>query len=455
MAQAFDFGAVGDGKTDDTLAVQHALDAGDGVLRLHKGVFRLTRPLVIDLGKTGYTAVLGDGGATRLLMTGPGPAIRIVGSHQGTALPSSVQPPVWEKERFPTVRGVEILGDHPEAVGIELRRTMQATLTEILVRRCKYAIRLTERNRNLTIANCHLYDNGEYGVFFDRCNLHQTNILGCHISYNRRAGIVQIGGEIHNLQITGNDIEYNNRPGEDTPAAGGSEIFFDAREGRVSEVTIGGNTIQGTVEPGGANLRIWGPPESPTHGACLIALTGNVLGAQTRGIELSNVFRMTISGNAIYDAGELSVHARQCRGIAMGSNTICWRPQSDQPRDGLRFDDCELVSIHGLVAERLCSGSQEAGAALMFHRCRDVQVANCQLADPLHAGLELVDCQRVQIHGNRIVDRKKPATMRHALRLGGVNRHVDIRGNQWGGATAGSISGGADGCVLHENLEVD
>ena len=34
MANVFRFGAVGDGVTDDTEALQHTLESGDGILRL-------------------------------------------------------------------------------------------------------------------------------------------------------------------------------------------------------------------------------------------------------------------------------------------------------------------------------------------------------------------------------------------------------------------------------------
>ena len=451
MVNVFDFGAAGDGETDDTEAMQHALMAGDGVLRLHKGVFRISKPLVIDLAHVGYAAVIGEGGTSRIVMTGPGPAIKIIGTHEGTALPSSVKEGVWEKERMPVVTGVEILGEHPDAVGIELYHTMQPTITQVLIRHCKYAIHLPDRNRNVLIANCHLYDNAEYGIFFDRCNLHQINIEGCHISYCHRAGIMMQGGDVHNLQITGNDIEYNNRPGIDTPEEGGAEIFFDARDGLISEVTIASNTIQATIEPGGANVRIWGGEESRTRGACLIALTGNMLGSQTRGLDLRGVFRMTVAGNTLYGNGELNVYAEKCTGLCFSGNTVSWRPETDEPRDGFRFEDCKLINIAGLTAQRMCSGSPENGAAVMFHGCRDVQMTGCQIADSQHAGIEIADCRRVQIEGNQIVDHKSPKTMRNAVRFSGTNRQVVVRNNFWGGATDGVLQGDETGVALEDN----
>ena len=112
MAFAHHFGAVGDGLVDDTKALEHALDAGEGVLELGKGTFRITRPIVLDTTRIGYTAVRGQAGTSRIVMDGPGPALKLVGDHRGTAQPQSYQDHTWEKERFPTISGLEILGQH-------------------------------------------------------------------------------------------------------------------------------------------------------------------------------------------------------------------------------------------------------------------------------------------------------------------------------------------------------
>ena len=449
MVNAVDFGASGDGQTDDIAALEHALKEGNGVLRLHHGTFRISRPLVIDLSQVGYAAVIGDGGASRIVMAGPGPAIRIVGSHNGTSVPKSVTETIWKKERFPTISGLEIVGEHPQAVGIELQRTFQPTVSQVLVRRCLYGIHLTERNRNVLITDCHLYDNDVYGVYFDHCDLHQTNVTGCHISFNKRAGIKSLAGDVHNLQITGNDIEYNNRPGIDTVDEGGAEIDFDATEGTISEVTLSSNTIQATVQPGGANVRIRGSKPGTTQGACLIAITGNVIGSNTRGLDLANAYRVTVTGNTIYDNAEFSILARNCRGMAIGSNTICWKSDATlPPRDGLLFEGCEQISLTGLTAERLCSGSAETGAGLMFHGCRDLQMTGCQIIDALHAGIEIKDCERGMVTGNSIVDRRDPVQMVNAIRLAGTNRDLMIQHNLLRGTSGTNIVGPRAGAFV-------
>lgn len=458
MANVLGFGAMGDGVADDTAALQHALASGDGVLRLNKGTYRLTKPLEIDLGRTGFSGVRGESGASRLVMCGPGPALRIVGNHQGTAAPASYRPETWEKERFPVLADFEIVGEHPEADGIELVRTTKCVVSRVLVRRCGVGIRLSERNRDVVIADSHLYDNRQVGLLFDRCNLHQIIVHGCHISWNKEAGIKSIGGDVHNLQIVGNDIEYNNitaggtrmLPSAEELAAhaGGSEILFDATDGVVSEVTISGNTIQATVQERGANIRIIGA-EVPrpqfsdvTHAgdtAHLIAITGNILGSQSRAIDLRNVSRITVTGNTIYDSAELSILAVRSSAVVVSGNTLSWRGRdSETPRDGLRFEDCEGVVLSGLSAQRLGAGTAEKGAGVTLVRCVDSSLSDSLLLDSLHRGVELDECRRCRVTNNTIADRRVQPVMREAIRIRGGSGNL-IAGNLLAGATVAAV----------------
>lgn len=458
MANAFHFGAAGDGETDDTAALLHTLEAGDGVLRLNKGTYRITRPIVIDTTKTGYAAVRGEGGTSRIIMAGAGPAIRLVGDHQGTASPKSYQEHTWEQERFPTVSGIEIVGAHPEAVGIELRKTTKTTISQVLIRKCKTGIQLVERNRDFILADSHLLDNEEFGLFFDRCNLHQIIVHGNHISWNRKAGIKSLDGDVHNLQITGNDIEYNNHAGVDTSPNGeprGAEIWFEATNGVISEVTIASNTIQATVQPGGANVRIWGSKKDSPSGARLIAITGNVLGSQTRGLDLRDAHRIAISGNTIYDSADLSLYAKDCSGIAFGANTIAWNnPDSRQPRDGILFEDCDNCSLTGLVTDRLGNGDARQGAGITMVRSTDMAITGCQITDSLVRGIELIDCRRCRVSDNSIVDRREKPRMREAIRISGDSRDNLVQNNLVGGGTETPIDVPQGTAVVQGNVKV-
>src|SRR5688500_15421286 len=164
MSDAHHFGAVGDGRVDDTAAIEHAVHNADGLVRLPRGDYLITRTIELDTTRTPRVAIEGSGGAAKLIMAGPGPAIRITGSHTaGTADPASIKPQVWSGQRMPMIANIEIEGRHAEADGVHLVGTMQATLTGVLVRECRNGIYITGRNRNILITGCHFYHNRGVG----------------------------------------------------------------------------------------------------------------------------------------------------------------------------------------------------------------------------------------------------------------------------------------------------
>lgn len=435
------FGATGDGETDDTDALQHALEHSDGLLELARGTYRLTRTLEIDLARSGPLGIQGRGPGARLLMTGPGPAVRLRGTHGGTAVPESVLNGVWEHERMPMLAGFEIVGAHPEADGVELVQTMQATLSGLQIRQVRNAIALRERNRNFLLTASHLYDNSGVGLLCENCNLHQAVISANHISYCRTAGLVFRGGDVHNVQITGNDIEYNyDRATPEAEPGGTAEILLDGTQGLVSEFTIASNTIQAVPSRGGANVRILGVPRDGRYTACLITLTGNVIGSQETNVAVQGADRVVLSGNTAYDGRRLNLSARGCRNLVVAAGTFGWAGPPDRGLlGGLLLEDCELVSLDGLLLEAVQSGAPQGGVITLIN-CRDAHLRGCQVLDPQPLGVVLHGCQRVRLSDCDIHDRRQPRQMQAAIEL------VDspdawLRGNVLGLGLQGAVIG--------------
>jgi len=236
----------------------------------------------------------------------------------------------------------------------------------------------------------------------------------------------------------------------------GAEIWFEAPSGVISEVTICSNTIQATIQPGGANVRIHGAETVSPRAARLITLAGNVLGSQSRGIELKHVQRIAITGNTIYDSEDLSIDAEHCSGIAVGSNTLVWRGEDDDPpRDGIRLTDCTDGALTGLVMRRLCYGTVDKGAAVTLVRCQDVAVSECQILDPLVRGVELQDCLRCRVSGNSVIDRRARHSMTQAIRVTGSSRDNLIQNNLVGGAVDGLIVAAEDAAIVQGNTLLD
>src|SRR5687768_989032 len=123
MSDVKQFGAVGDGEADDTAAIRHCLADGDGTVVFSRGTHRITAPIEVDLGRRGPVAISGDGGVATLFMDAPGPALRLVGSHDKTADPADFEPGVWARERMPTVGQLEIVGGHDDSIGVQLEGT--------------------------------------------------------------------------------------------------------------------------------------------------------------------------------------------------------------------------------------------------------------------------------------------------------------------------------------------
>lgn len=391
-------GAVEAGASEEQL--QGVIDQGK-ILDLEPGTYTLSKPLVLDTTRSGYAGIRGPQGAARLVMTGAGPAVRVVGAHLGTASPPSVEAHTWERERFPVLSGFEIVGAHPEADGIELLQTMQPVIDRVLIRKCRCGIRLTERNRNIIIANCQIYDNSDSGIFLDNVNLHQMNITGNHISYCRRAGIRQLNGDVHNIQITGNDIEYN--AGFEGALSG--EIVLEAPDGgMISEYTISGNTIQAVPGDTGANVAIVRGDNDGSVG--LFAITGNVLGSRNVNVLVRNAHGgMTITGNAIYTGVDGNVVLDHCSNILVNGNTI--RPSSESGPDfkdhgGVRFTDCEACSLSDNIIVARIEGDPPA-AVVSLTGCRAVAVSCNQILRVLQRGLYLRDCTHCRVSGNTIL----------------------------------------------------
>jgi hypothetical protein len=332
-------------------------------------------------------------------MAAAGPALRLRGTHGGTADPPSFKPQVWQRERMPIVTMLEIVGEHPEADGIAATGTMQLTVSYVNIRQVRHAIHLLERNRNLLIEACHLYDNRGCGVFYDHVNLHQSNISACHISYNRGGGVVVKGGDVRNVQISGCDIEANMAP--DSPPT--ANILFDSTSGSMAEATIVGCTIQHEMKsPDSANIRVLGRGQVTRQGQVLpvdcghITIASNVLSDVQYNIDLSHTRGVTITGNTFWQGYTANLRLAHCRQVVIGSNIMERNPLYGYTREAsnrVELRDCQDCTIHGLQLHDV----RDAPAALTATRCRRLLITGCSFLDCAPAAMLWEEVQDSQL----------------------------------------------------------
>jgi hypothetical protein len=439
MSSVRDFGAVGDGVTDDTDAIQHALNDGDGLIEFPRGEYVISRTLLVDLATRGRTAISGLGAVGRIVMAGSGPALFLKASHTTSADPLGFRPEEWLNERMPTIDGLEIVGRHPEADGIRIEGVMQPTLSRVLIRKVRTAIHVTSRARNLLVDSCQIYENTGIGIHLDGVNLHQCIIADSHISYCRRGGIRIENSEVRNLQITGNDIEYNNNRAHsknfpDAEAETTAEIYIDVGNGSVREGTIASNTIQATYSSNGSNIRFIGSGPTGREQAGMWTITGNLIGSQKNNIHLSDVYGVNITGNYIYSGHHRNLLLERCRNIVVGPNSFGHNAdyQDKALATGIRLEDCRNCNLNGLLIQDAPEGMHtvndvvpiQRDALVEVVRCHGVNVTGCQILDGTPFGILLDDCSDSVVSSCSILDTRTPAKMQSGIVWKG-----NVRGN--------------------------
>ncbi len=445
-ANVRDFGAVGDGQTDDTAAIRTAIQQTEtGLVTFPRGDYRITETIEIDLAETDRLGLDGRGGSGRVIMDGSGPAFRFVGHHRGTANPASVEEATWQRQRMPQVQSLGILGRHPEADGLSFTGTMQAIVRGVLIREVRHGIHLTGRNRNVLIDAVHIYDCSGVGVFFDQVNLHQVNVIGSHISYCDGGGIKVEGSEIRNLQITGNDIEYN----YDQEAEESADIWIDARRDTVREGTIASNTIQAVPSPRGANIRFVGPSPPEGRGATgMWTITGNLIGNQEVNVHLKNAEGITVTGNHIYSAAQQTILVETSRNLVLSSNVM---EQSHgfrrDFRNGITLRETRGVVLTGNVITDAAIGSEQAGGAVELLDCQETIVSNNQIFEPRYRGIYVQGGRNALITANQVMDRSAEPGMLAAIEIREDVRGAVLRDNVIGPGREGDL-------LAHEGVSI-
>jgi len=414
---------------DSTDELQALIDSQEGNLQLTRKRYRITRSLKLDLQKHGAIAMTSTVGST-LIMDGPGPAITVLGNHQGTASPTSFLSATWN-ERMPILGGFEILGGHPEADGINLQQTVGPVIDRMSVRWCRHGIHLSVRNRNVIVSDCHLYENSGVGLYLDDVNLHQINVANSHISYNRGGGIVVRDGNVRNLQVTGCDIE-GNMP-DDTTQTRTANIWIDvsssAEDGSksIAEIAITGNTIQHsanyganrdrTIAPGGANIRLSGKEIYPINS---VTITGNVLSDTSTLVDINHSHDVTVSSNTFFAPMPNNLVVTNSQRVVVNGNTF--NPRQFIRPGVLRFTHCEdcILSnsiLHHLATERggiqiiHCTGLlinglvlSDCGSGILMKNTNRTTISNCRVRGTQAESFDLLvdeSNDKIQVHGNR------------------------------------------------------
>ncbi len=351
---------------------------------------------------------------------------------------------------MPTIDGLEIVGEHPQADGIEFKNTMQTVVRSVLIRQVRHGLHFTSRSRNVLIDGVHVYDCSGTGIFLDAVNIHQMIIGDSHISYCRQGGIKVLGSEIRNFQITGNDIEYNFEP--DGPAV--ADIWIDlAGKGSVREGTISGNTIQALFSPGGANIRFTGIPDNPLK-VGVWSITGNHIANQETSIHLQDASGVTITGNTFMRGFDRHVRLERVRNVIISANIFDHNADYFTPTTrslgGLTIERSRGVIVSDNIIEGIEAGTPESGGAVAVTDSRDITLTGNQILDPKIRGITIARSANVRVSDCLVSETPGRARMLAAVELSGECQGTVVRANTLERGKNGTIVTTATGARIEE-----
>ena len=315
-------GIIGDGISDDTTAIQRAINSNTTIIFPDGYKFRLTNSINIDIG----TLDLFDGGNSKFIVDGSFPAFVITGSllSSMSANPTSLTDAVKENEASFIFKNCKIIGGNTisgENAGVCLSGCFKTKIENCYFYKLTDGIIIENTNRDIVILNNHIYAMSRYGVHIKpTANVHQANVLGNIISYAKYCIYMENPDQIANWQFTGNDIEISSYPVNNTSDFRCIRIESDnTKSGQLSEIEIVGNTIQGHYLSdsiidifGGTNRYIQ-----------YISITGNhISNSNNKIITISKGNNISINGNNIANAVSTVFSFDKCKNIVANGNSF-------------------------------------------------------------------------------------------------------------------------------------
>jgi hypothetical protein len=321
------FGAKGDGITDDTQAIQDAINSIDNQVISEKsalvfragGKYRITSTITIDASKVrmlkGYNSyIIIDGDFDGIIYKGN----KIF---KGTAPDENVNTLKYD-EIFNIVQGLQFYGIPDSETGLYRGRGLiiedqhSPVVADCHFFNLDHGLEIRGMNtRNIVISNTNFWDNRTSGLYFSGGEVHQCVITNCHISYSKYSVYIGEGYKMYNLHISNCDMEA--QVGQNEPFRSFLYFLGTNSEILVSNTTLQSHKIEGIIPDNLAYFEkvgrlllngcyfahSYGDGIHIESGSCVIingCLMENVSG---NGIIINNASDVQINSNVFYDIG--------------------------------------------------------------------------------------------------------------------------------------------------------
>lgn len=338
-----DFGAVGDGTTDDSAAIQAAVDSvpsGEhAILKFSPGKKYLIQTTVTIPVKK-FRII--DGCNAHIILDSDIVALECYGNKtQSGSNPEAGDNRTHAEEEMGTIiRGIQAYSNTSTYYGtpILIRNTTGTVVAECQLAMVKNGIEISDINRNIGFTNNHIWDFRGYGLFFNGGDLHQCYITANFLAWGRRL-IRIVDGDFADFIITGNDLEAGNYEQD------GSDVIIDLEINDAAfnmyDFKVTGNAIDGHNETN-KGIRVNGTMADDRN-VTDIQIIGNYIAQHaTCGIEIRGLQAVVINSNTLYRNPQAIDSGGQTYGVTISSN-VFQQGRVDEVGHGINHTTDDLV----------------------------------------------------------------------------------------------------------------
>ena len=424
-----DFGAVGDGSTDDTAAIQAAINAVT-LLNGRSGVFFPAGVYSVKATSTYSGAININSGLT---LFGTNATIKVAASSSVGTRTISINS-----------NDVQILGLRftPSTITDLTNVYLAATYSRLEIRGCEF---VTPQSGALYVAGYSedvlFTENKVYGLGYGILIESTTGGTGYIVSNNVFVG---------------------------SGANDGDAIEFNVLTTAISNVTISGNVIKSYIA---SNASAGFGIGLSFVNEC--SVTGNVVKSCSRnGIHLeNNCTDVTVTGNTVSDCQDAGIEVqgensgKQCYRVVISANVVkncCLSPSTGLGRGSIDCGSSSGGTGYGvgslIVSNNMVSSSHAAG--IYTYECRFSIITGNKVLDSVGGGIQVVTAVSSVISGNLCTDDQATKTQTYGLIVnGGVNdgsgTFLQISNNMLAGNLTGAVSDVTTGAVYFGNVGAD
>ena len=298
--------------TDDTQALNDLFNSGVRAANFDSSKqYLVTSPINISP----KTVRKINGNNAVLIANGDFDVLNVVGNLTSNSGPIS-SPQHALTERSLVIDSLRITSaTRTSATAIRLNKNFGTIITNCDIFFVKNGIKIDGNNRNLIIANSHIWAADDYGIWLTNGgDLHQFIVSNNQISYCRK-NIFSDNHALYNAQINNNDIESDIYPSDSE-----HDIHIFSIDKKVEDLKIVGNTI----EDHWATDALIKLERTGSAQITAVAITGNVIGnSRSNDVHLVSVENCTIGANVFKQTGKASILlSGSIRALNVNGNTF-------------------------------------------------------------------------------------------------------------------------------------